>query len=109
MNNQKTKNPGKTLAKDTHKTPGKPLAGDDHDAVVRPLPGPRQDSCRRHLRGRSQAHICQDSAAVPMQLPAHQLGEHLRGDMRPLGQLSNHLCGGMQIFVKALPPHQLSS
>ena len=44
-----------------------------------------------------------------MQLPAHQLGEHLHGDVRPLGQLSKHLRGGMQIFVKALPPHQLSS
>ena len=44
-----------------------------------------------------------------MQLPAHQLGEHLRGDVRPLGQLSKHLRGGMQIFVKTLPPHQLSS
>ena len=44
-----------------------------------------------------------------MQLPAHQLGEHLRGDVRPLGQLSKHLRGGMQIFVMILPPRQLSS
>jgi len=80
---------------------------------ARPLPGttttPRQDPCQRHLRGRSQAHICQDSTAIPMQLPAHQLGEHPRGNVRPLGQLNNHLHGGMQIFVKTLPPHQLSS
>ena len=100
---------GKMLAEDTHETPGKILAGDDHDATARPLPGPRQDSCQRHPRGRSQAHIRQSSAAVPMQLPAHQLGEHLRGDVRPLGQLSKHLRGGMQIFMKTLPPRQLSS
>ena len=109
MNNQKTKILGKILAKDTHETTGKTLAGDVHDATARPLPGPRQDSCRRHPRGRSQAHVCQDSTAVPMQLPAHQLGEHLRGDVRPLGQLSKHLRGGMQISMKTLPPHQLSS
>ena len=97
MNNQKMTILGKILAKDTHEG----------------LPGttatPRQDSFRRHPRGCSQAHICEDSTAVPMQLPAHQLGEHLRGDVRPLGQLSKHLRGGMQIFVKTLPPHQLSS
>ena len=44
-----------------------------------------------------------------MQLPAHQLGRHLRVDMRLLGQLSACLRGGMQIFVKALPPRHLSS
>ena len=91
------------------KTPGKILAGDAHDAAARPLPGPRQDPCRRHPRGRSQAHTCQDSTAVPMQLPAQQLGEHLRGEVQPLGQLNKHLRGGMQIFVKTLPPHRLSS
>ena len=44
-----------------------------------------------------------------MQLPAHQLGRRLRVDMRLLGQLSACLRGGMQIFVKALPPRHLSS
>ena len=44
-----------------------------------------------------------------MQLPSQQLGEHLRGDVRPLGQLSKHLHGGMQIFMKTLPPRKLSS
>ena len=107
--NQKTTILGKILAEEIHETSDKILAGDDHDAPARPLSGPGQDSCQRHPRGRSQAHICQDSAVVPMQLPAHQLGEHLRGDVRPLGQLSKHLRGGMQIFVKTLPPHQLSS
>ena len=100
---------GKILAEDTHETPGKTLVGDAHDAAARPLPGPRQDPCRRHPRGRSQAHACQDSAALPTQLPAHQLGRHLRGDVWPLGQLSKHLRGGMQIFMKTLPPQQLSS
>ena len=94
----------KILAKDTHETPGKVLAGDDRDATARPLLRPRQDPCRGHLRGHGQVHVCQDSTAVPIQLPAHQLGEHLRGDVRPLGQLSKHLRGGMQIFVKTLPP-----
>ena len=44
-----------------------------------------------------------------MQLPAHQLGEHLRGNVRLPGQLSKHLRGGMQIFMKIQPPHQLNS
>jgi hypothetical protein len=46
---------------------------------ARPLPGmtaaPRQDPCRGHRQGHSQAHACQDSTAVPMQLlarPAEQ-------------------------------------
>ena len=44
-----------------------------------------------------------------MQLPAHQLGRHLRVDTGLLSQLSACLRGGMQIFVKALPPRHLSS
>ena len=100
---------GGILAEEIHKTPGKRLAGDDCNATARPLPGPRQDPCRGHQRGRGQAHTCEGSIAVPMQLPAHQLGEHLRGDVRSLGQLSKHLRGSMQIFVKTPPPHQLSS
>ena len=62
---------GEILAEEIHETPGKILAGDDHDAMARPLPGLRQDPCRGHLRGHSQAHVCQDSTAVPIQLPAH--------------------------------------
>ena len=53
------------------------------------------------------------SAKTPPPFPyscqLNQLGRHLRGDARPPGQLSKHLRGGMQIFVKTLPPHQLSS
>ena len=44
-----------------------------------------------------------------MQLPAHQLGRHLRVDVRLPSQLSACLRGGMQIFVKALPPRHFSS
>ena len=43
-----------------------------------------------------------------MQLLAH-LGRRLRVSTRLLGQLSTCLRGGMQIFVKALPPRHLSS
>ena len=32
-----------------------------------------------------------------------------RGDVQLPGQLNKHLRGGMQIFVKTLPPHKLSS
>ena len=39
----------------------------------------------------------------------NQLGRHLHGDEQLPGQLSKHLRGGMQIFVKALPPRHLSS
>ena len=67
---QKTTILGKILAEEIHETSGKILAGDDRDVTARPLPGPRQDPCRGHQRGRGQAHICQDSTAVPMQLPA---------------------------------------
>ena len=44
-----------------------------------------------------------------MQLPAHQLSRRLHVGMRLLGQLSACLRGGMQIFVKALPPCHLNS
>ena len=37
------------------------------------------------------------------------LGRHLHVDIRLLSQLSERLHDGMQIFMKALPPHQLSS
>ena len=53
------------------------------------------------------------SAKTPPSFPyscqPNQLSRHLCGDMRPLGQLSKHLRGGMQIFMKTLPPCQLSS
>ena len=73
------------------------------------MPGARRDPCRGHLRGRSQAPTCQGSTAVPTQQSTRQQGRHLRGDVQLPGQLSKHLRGGMQIFVKALPPHRLSS
>ena len=73
---QKTTTLGEILAKEIHKTPGEVLAEDDHDATARPLPGPRQDSCRGHQRGRSQARVCQDNTAVPMQLLAHPARYH---------------------------------
>ena len=38
----------------------------------------------------------------------NQLSRHLRGNMQLPGQLIKRLRGGMQIFVKAPPPRQLS-
>ena len=96
---------GEILAEGIHKTPGKIIAGDDRGATARPLPRPRQRPCRGHPRGHSQARTRQVSTTAPMQLP----GRRLRVDMWLLGQLSARLRGGMQIFVKALPPHHLSS
>ena len=87
--NQKTTILCKILAEDTHETPGKILVGDDHNATGRPLPGPRQGPCRGHPQGHSQAHARQGSTTAPMQLPAHQLGRHLRVNRRHLGQLSD--------------------
>ena len=99
----------RSLPRKLHKTPGKILVGDDRNTTARPLPGPRQGPCRVHPRGHSQARTCQVSATAPMQLPAHQLGRHLRVGTRLLGQLSACLRGGMQIFMEALPLHHLSS
>ena len=73
--NQKTTILSRIVAEDTHETPGKILARDDRDATARPLPGPRQDPCRGHLRGHSQAHVCQDSTVVLIQLPAQPAGQ----------------------------------
>ena len=106
---QKTTILGKILSKDTQETAGTTFVGDDQDVTARPVSGPRQDSCQKHPWGYSQAHVCQDSITVPMQLSAHQLGRRLRGDVRPLGRLGKHLRGGMQIFMKNIPRHQLSS
>ena len=72
---QKTTTLGGILAEEIHKTPSKILAGDDHDATARPLPGPRQDTCQGHQWGCSQAHVCQDATAVPMQLLAQPAGQ----------------------------------
>ena len=38
----------------------------------------------------------------------NQLGWHLRGNMQLPDQISKHMRGGMQIFVKTLPPRHLS-
>ena len=102
----------KILAEETHKTPGKILAGYDRNATARPLPGPRQGPCQGHPRGHSQAHVYQGPAApwpFRRSQPAYQLGAHLDGSIKLLGQPGKHLRGGMQIFMKTLPPHQRSS
>ena len=91
---------GEILAEEIHETSGKILVEDNRDVAARPLSGPWQDPCQGRQRGCGQARICQDSTTVPM---------HLRGNVQPLDQLSKHLRGGMQIFVKTLPPHKLSS
>ena len=76
---------GKTLVG----PPGKTLAKGVSGATARPAPtkSPPPFTCS-----------CQPN----------QLGRHLRGDGRPLRQLSKHLRGGMQIFVKTLPPRHLT-
>ena len=76
---------GETLAG----PPGKALVKDVGKATAKPtsakLPPPFTCSCQ-----------------------PNQLGGHLRGNMRLPGQLSRLLRGGMQIFVKTLPPRHLS-
>ena len=69
--------------------PGKTLAKGVSGATVRPGPtkSPSPFTCS-----------CQPN----------QLGRHLRGNERLPSQLSKDLRGGMQIFVKTLPPHHLS-
>ena len=76
---------GKTLAG----PPGKALTEDASRATARPVPAksPPPFTCS-----------CQPN----------QLGRHLRGNMQLAGQLIKRLRGGMQIFVKTLPPRHLS-
>ena len=83
---------------------------------ARSLPGttsvPQRDPCRalgktlpENAYGAAARTV---SAKTPPPLPyscqLDQLGRHLHGSARPLHQLSKHLRGGMQIFVKAPPP-----
>ena len=96
--NQKMKTPASSC-RGRLKTLGKTLAG-DANALPGASAGPRPDPHLREFR-------C--PTPVLTWRPARQLGERLRGSMQLLGQLAKHLRGGMQIFVKTLPPHQLSS
>ena len=100
---------GRILAEEIHKTPGKTPIGDDCKATARPLLGPRQNACRGHQQGHCQARITKTPPPFASSCQPNQLGRQLRGNMQLLGQLAKHLHGGMQIFVKTLPPHQLSS
>ena len=86
------------------KTPGKILAGDARETVARPLPG--ASACPQ-LGPHPPAF--RYPTAVPTRQLARKLGELLCGSMQLLGQLVEHLRGGMQIFVKTLSPHQHSS
>ena len=107
--NQKTATLGGILAEEIHKTPGKRLAGDDCNTTARPLPGPPARLSPKTPAGplpgphQPSLHRRSHAAASP-----NQLGRHLCGDGRPLRQLNKHLRGGMQIFMKALPPRHLS-
>ena len=76
---------GKTLAG----PPGKALTKDASTATARPAPAksPPPFACS-----------CQPN----------QLGRHLHGNMQLPGHLIKRLRGGMQIFVKTLPPRHLS-
>ena len=114
--NEKTRTPGKIssgMTEDPRQDPcrgrpqprlGKILAGDTHEIPARALPGastgPKPSPHLPKLR-------C--PAPVPTWRPAYQLGAHLCGSMRLLGQPAKHMRGGVQIFVQTLPPHQLSS
>ena len=79
---------------------------------------PQQGSCQRYPRGpgktlaegtrKTAARPCRPIAARA-QRPTHQLSRYPRGSTWLLSQLVKDLRGGMQIFVKTLPPHQLSS
>ena len=78
---------------------------------------PRQDPCRGPGKtvagdiGRAAARPTSAKAPPPFPYSCqpNQLGRHLRGNVRLPDRLSKHLRGGMQIFVKTLPQHQLSS
>ena len=78
---------------------------------------PQRDPCR--ALGKTLAEDACEAAArpastktpppLPYSYQFNQLGKHLHGSVRPLHQLSKHLRGGMQIFVKAPPPRHLNS
>ena len=107
---QKTTILGKILAEEIHETSGKILVGDDRDATARPLAGGPGKTLAEDIRGAAARPTSAKSPpSFPCSCQPSQLGEHLHGDVRPLDRLSKHLHGGMQIFVKTPPPHQLSS
>ena len=68
--------------------------------------------CKALAKGASRATSSPAPAKSPPPFACscqpNQLGRHLRGNMQLPGQLSKCLHGGMQIFVKTLPPHHLS-
>ena len=99
---------GMILAEEGHQNPGKALAGDDSVPRQDPCRATRQGPRQGRQQGHCQAHTNQASTIVRMQLPAQPAGRHLRGNMQLPGQLSKRLRGGMQIFVKTLPPRHLS-
>ena len=110
------------FAEDAHEAPARLLAEDAHEAPARLLPKiptrPRQDSCRGRPQGpdktlarnisKTAARPCRPVTA-PAQRPTHQLSKYPRGSTWLLNQLVKHLRGGMQIFVKTLPPRHPSS
>ena len=75
---------GKTLAG----PPGKALAKDISGATARP----------------ARAKFLPPFACSCQPDP---VGWHLHGNMQLPDQISKHMCGGMQIFVKTLPPRHL--
>ena len=102
----------------------RPSAGSQPRKSTRPsarlLPGttatPWQDPCRAPgktlAEGVSRATTRPALAKTPPPFACscqpNQLGRHLRSNMQLPGQLIKRLCGGMQIFVKTLPPRHLS-
>ena len=102
-------NLGEILSEETHKTPGKILAGDDYDTAARPLPGPRKTLAEAMDGAAARPAPAKTPLPFPYSCQPNQLGNRLHGDVRLPSQLSKHLRGGMQIFVKTLPPRHLSS
>ena len=88
--NQKTTILGEMFARKSTRPSARSLPG----MTAVPQPGP---------------HLAKPPPLLPYSYQLDQMGRHLRGSARPLHQLSKHLRGGMQIFVKAPPPRQPSS
>ena len=99
---------GKILAEEGYQTPGKTLAGDDSAPRQDPCRATRQDPSRGDSRATARPAPTTSPPSFACSCQPNQLGRHLRGNMWLPSQFSKHRRGGMQIFVKTLPPRHLS-